>query len=194
MEYSKQKIQFVRTSQKMKTDKGGAFISKRHKKCCKSRYNESEYSTLRLHTGIGAVERAILTIKNSITANLENNLGLIESVNRALNVMRFKKHTGLKKKRKPRSELTALIKDGKSFLSKWSELSVSSESRSKIPTYVSRNSDGEVSNHIVMVRTKAEENAMTEKSPKKKSSVCESPFKLFEKNHDKKMNKRRIPK
>ena len=48
--------------------------------------------------------------------------------------MRFTIHTGLKLKpielhhgKKPRTEITNLVKDGKSFLSDWTELSVSAE-------------------------------------------------------------------
>ena len=104
--------------------------------------------------------------------------------------MRFKLHTGLKKALfqlhhccKSRNELTNLIKDGKSFLSK---LSVPGESRPRIPIHVSRNSDGEVSNHIVITRIKTEEKAVTEKSPKKKSSIIKYPFRFFEKKHNEK--------
>ena len=85
---------------------------------------EIEYSTPRIHTGTGAVERAIQTLKNLIITNLEENIGLTECVNRALNVMRFTIHTGMKitpfelhHGRKPRTELTNIIKDGRSFLS-----------------------------------------------------------------------------
>ena len=114
---------------------------------------------------MGAVERAIQTLKNLFTANLEDNTCLTECVNRALNVMRFTIHTGLKTTplelhhgRKPRTELTNIIKDGKSFLSNWCELPVSANNRPKIPINVTRNGDGEVSNHIVMARKKSEEN------------------------------------
>ena len=62
--------------------------------------------------------------------------------------MRFTIHTGLKLTpfelhhgRKPRTELTNLVKDGKSFLSDWIELSVSAEKKQKIPIYVSRNEE-----------------------------------------------------
>ena len=65
---------------------------------------------------------------------MEDYLCLFEYVNRALKVMRFTKHTGLKLTpfelhhgRKPRTELTNLVKDGKSFLSDWTELSVLAE-------------------------------------------------------------------
>ena len=44
----------------------------------------------------GEVERAIKTMKNFKVANLEDNLCLTDCVNRALKVMRFTKHTGLK--------------------------------------------------------------------------------------------------
>ena len=49
-----------------------------------------------------------------------------------------------------------------------------------------RDSDGEVSNHIVMARKKLEEKAVTEKPPKKKRSVSEYHFKFFGNNHNKK--------
>ena len=93
----------------------------------------------------------------------EDNLCLTECVNRALKVMRFTIHTGLKLTpfelhhgRKPRTELTNLVKDGKSFLSDWTELSV-----------------------------KAEEKAV-DKHLKKKNSVSEYPFKFVEKNYNRK--------
>ena len=101
--------------------------------------------------------------------------------------MRFTIHTGLKLTpfelhhgRKPRTELTNLVKVGKSFLSDWTELSVSAEEKPKIPIYVSRNEEGDVTNHLVMAKTKAEEKAV-DKQPKKKNSVSEFPFKFVEK-------------
>ena len=107
--------------------------------------------------------------------------------------MRFTIHTGMKitplelhHGRKPRTELTNVIKDGRSFLSNWSELPVSASNRPKIPIYITRNGDGEVSNHLVMARTKNEEKTLAEKSPKKKNSVGTYPFQFFEKNHNKK--------
>ena len=54
-----------------------------------------------------------------------------------------KKHFELHHGRKQRTELKNVIEDGESFLSEWSKLSVSVESKSKIPIYVSRNSDGD---------------------------------------------------
>ena len=50
-----------------------------------------------------------------------------------------------------------------------------------------RDADGEITNHMVMAKTKAEEKQLTEnqKSPKKKNSV-RYPFKFVEKNCNKK--------
>ena len=59
-------------------------------------------------------------------------MNLSECVNRALRVMRFTIHKGLKltpielhHRRKPRTELTNIVTDGKLHLSNWSEMSVS---------------------------------------------------------------------
>ena len=104
--------------EKNKSDKGGAFVSKEYREVCKNRNIEIEYCTPRIHTGIGTVERAIQTLKNLIIANMEDNTSLTESVNRALHVMRFTIHTGLKLTpfelhhgRKPKTELTNIVKD-----------------------------------------------------------------------------------
>ena len=71
-----------------------------------------------MHTGNGAVERAIQTPKKLIIANLEDAIGLTESVNRALQVMRFTIHTGLNVTpfelhhgKKTGSELPNIVKD-----------------------------------------------------------------------------------
>ena len=125
---------------------------------------------------------------------MEDGNNLTESVNRSLRVMRFTVHTELKKTpfelhhgRKPRTELTNIVKDGKTYLSDWSEPSISAPIRPKIPIYVGRDADGEITNHIVMARTKTEEKQQSEgpKSPKKKNSV-RYPFKFVEKNYNKK--------
>ena len=95
---------------------------------------------------------------------MEDNLCLTECVNRALKVMRFTIHTGLKITpfelhhcTKPRTELTNLVEDGKSYHSDWSELCVSAEKKPKLPIYVSRDEEGDVTNTLVMAKTKAEE-------------------------------------
>ena len=107
---------------------------------------------------------------------MEDDLSLTDCVNRALNVMRFTIHTRLEitpfelpHDRKPRTELSNVMKTtGKSFLSNLLEMCLSVNKRPKIPIYVTRNGDGEVSNHIIMARSKCEEKALAEKSPKKK--------------------------
>ena len=181
--------------EKIKSDKGGAFISKEYREFCRSRNIEIEYCTPRLHTGNGAVERAIQTLKNLMLTNLEEGNELNESINRALRVMRFTIHTGLKRTpfelhhgRKPRTELTNIVKDGKTYLSDWSEMSISAPNKPKIPIYVGRDADGEITNHIIMSKTKAEEKQANEgpKSPKKKNSVS-YPFKFVEKKPQQKI-------
>ena len=71
-------------------------MSPKNRDFCKSKNFEIEYSTPRLHTGTGAVERAIQTLKKLIIAKIEDNLCLTEGVNRALHVKRFTLHTGQK--------------------------------------------------------------------------------------------------
>ena len=134
--------------------------------------------------------------------NLEEGTDLTESVNRALRVMRSTIHTGLKRTpfellhgRKPRTEITNIVKDGKIYLSDWSEISISAPNKPKIPIHVGRDADGEITNHMVMARTKTEEKQANEgpKSPKKKNSVS-YPFKFVEKNLNKKSLEGRFPK
>ena len=57
--------------EKIKSDKGGAFVSKEYREFCKNRNIEIEYCTARIHTGNGTVERAIQTLKNVIIANMK---------------------------------------------------------------------------------------------------------------------------
>ena len=80
------------------------------------------------------------------------------------------------------------MKDGKTCLSDWSELSVLAPTRPKIPIDAGRDADGEITNQVAMARTKAEEKQTADgvKSPKKKNSVS-YPFQFVEKNHNKKI-------
>ena len=158
----------------------GAFMSTENKEFYKSRNIEIQYCPPRMHTGNGTVERAIPTRKNLVLVNMEDGDNLAESVNRALKAMQFTIHTGLKKTpfelhhgRKPRTALTNIIKDGKSFLSDWSKLSVLAANRPKIPLYIGRDADGEITNQMVMARTKTKEwqLASDSKSQKKKTRL-----------------------
>ena len=65
-------------------------------------------------------------------------------------------------------------------------MNISAPSRPKIPIYVGRDADGEITNHIIMARNKTEEGQLNEgpKSPKKKNSV-RYPFYFVEKNYNK---------
>ena len=87
-----------------------------------------------MHSGNGVVERSIQTLKNLIIENLDDGENLTESINRALRVLRFTIHTGLKitpfelhHGRKPRTEQTNFMKDGKTFLSYRSQMNISSK-------------------------------------------------------------------
>ena len=140
---------------------------------CKNKNIEIEYSPPRLHTGTGAVERAIQTLKNLIIANLEDKIDLTASVNRASRVMRFTIHAGLKvspfeqhRGRKPRTELTNIIKDNKSYLSDWTPLNISVPPK-QIPIYVARN-EKEVTDHIIMARKRKTLCCRSHKSPKRR--------------------------
>ena len=164
-------FKLYRKQEKIKPDKGGAFISKEYNEFCKNRNIEIEYCTPRLHTGNGVVERAKQTLKNLMLTNLEEGADLTENGNRALRVMLFTIHTGLKRTpfelhhgRKPRTELTTIVKDGKTSLSDWSEISISAPNKPKIPIYVGRDADGEITT---------------------KKNLVSYPFKFVEKNHNK---------
>ena len=85
-----------RLPEKIISDKVGAFNSKENREFCKTRNIEIQYCKPLMHTGNGAVERAIHTLKHLIKAILEDGIVLSESVNRTLRVMRFTMHTGLK--------------------------------------------------------------------------------------------------
>ena len=66
-------------------------------------------------------------------------------------------------------------------------MTISAPDRPKIPVYVDRDAEGEITNHIILAKTKNEEKQSREstKSPKKKNSV-RYPFPFVEKNYNKK--------
>ena len=120
---------------------------------------------------------------------MEDGNNLTESVKRALRVLRFTIHTGLKKTpfelhhgQKPRTELTNMKKDGKSFLSNWSELPISAPNRPKILKYVGRDADGKITNHMVMARTKTEERQLAAETKSPKRNSVRYPFKFLKKD------------
>ena len=82
---------------RIRTDNDTAFTSKEFKTFCEQ-YNIEKITGLPyMHTATGLVERTIQSLKNLILANLEDDIGLTESLNRALYVMRFTVHTGKEK-------------------------------------------------------------------------------------------------
>ena len=119
-----------------------------------------EYSRPGLHTGMGAVERAIQNLKNLIIASLQDEICFTEHINLAFWVIRFTTYTGFKVTpfefhhgSKLRTELTNIVKDNKSCLSDWTILIVSVLPK-QIPIYVGRNEKREVTHHILTAEKK----------------------------------------
>ena len=81
----------------IKSDKGGAFISKENKDFCESQKIDRVYGTANLHIGSGLIERTIQSLTNLKLANSDYDQNLRESVNRALHVLRFTVHSETKK-------------------------------------------------------------------------------------------------
>ena len=110
------------------------------------------------------MERAIQFLKNLFIADQLDKIGLTESINQALTVMRFTMHNGhevnpfeLHHGKKPGTELTNIIKDSKSCLSDLTTWDVSVPLK-QIPIYVFRNEERELTDHIVKAQRK--ENTM----------------------------------
>ena len=78
-------------------------------------------------------------------------------------------------------ELPNIVKDGQSFSSKWSKLSTQAEHRPNLPIYVSRNPEGEVSNHNVRARPDVKENLMLKKHQILKKQLLNTRFKYLKK-------------
>ena len=79
-------INFCDVSEKIKSDRGSAFISKEYKTYCKSENVEMEYSPPRLHTSTEVVDRAMQTVEILINVNLEDEIRLTESINSAFEI------------------------------------------------------------------------------------------------------------
>ena len=173
--------------EKIKSDKGGAFISKEYKNFCNEYNIIRKYGTPNLHTGTGLVERTIQSLKNLIKANLEDTQNLRESLNEALYVLRFATHTQMKKTpfgqhfgRKPGTKLYNL-KNAISVDSK--ELSV----------YITRNSAVEITDQLVRSKKKSNDpkswRGMTFTQNKNPSNMVSKngnfnyPFTFYEKAH-----------
>ena len=106
------------------------------------------YGTPNLHTGTGLVERTIQSLKNLTKTNLEETQNLRESLNKALYVLRFTIHSETKKTpfelhfgREPGTKLSNLK----------NAISVDSKGLS---IYITCNSAGEITHHLVMSKKK----------------------------------------
>ena len=147
--FLKEYIKIYRVPKQIKSDKGGAFISKKYKKFCKAQKIKYIYGTANLHTGTGLVERTIQSLKN--LTNLEDGLNLRESINRALYVLRFTKHSETKKTpfeiqfgRAPRTRLINL------------KHAVSVDSKD-LSVYITRKTAREITDNLVMSKKKTVE-------------------------------------
>ena len=189
--FPKEYINIYGVPKQIKSDKGGAFISKEYKEFCKTQIIKYIYGTANLHTGTGLVERTIQLLKNRILTNMEDGLNLRESINKALYVLRFTKHSETKKTpfekqfgRGPRTKLTNL-KNAVSVDSK--DLSVDT----------TRNTAGEITDHLVMSKKKTVEpkfrRGMTFSQTKKppintvSTNKFNYPFKFYEKKLQKEL-------
>ena len=79
-----------------KSGRDSAFIAQDYRKLCKSQVIKFLSSPPRLRTGTGWVKRAIGISKNLNLANLEDTINYLERITRALKMMRFTIHSGLK--------------------------------------------------------------------------------------------------
>ena len=88
--------------------RGGGQFSKEYKQFCKNRNIEIGYCTPRMPTGNGVVEKLKQTFKTLMIANLEDCF----TIHTGLKITPFDTHDG----RKPRTELTNIVKNGKTIL------------------------------------------------------------------------------
>ena len=183
---------YVRGTETKKSQIKEAPLSKVYKEFCKTQNIKYIYGTTNLHTGTGLVERTIQSLKNLILTNLEDELNLRESINRALYVLRFTKHSETKKTpfeiqfgRAPRTRLTNL-KNAVSVDSK--DLSV----------YITQDRAGEITDHLVMSKKKTVEpkfrQGMTFSQTKKPpiNTVSTNKFNYPFEFYEKKLTKRTL--
>ena len=183
--FSNEYINVYGEPKRIKSDKGGAFISKEYKEFCRSQNIDRAYGTANLLTGTGLVERTIQSLMNLVLVNVKDDQNLQKNGNRALYVLRLTIHSETKKTpfeshfgRAPGTRLSNLKN---SVLVDSNGLSV----------YFTRNSAGEITDHFVMSKKKTVEpkfrRGMTFLQTLKKptSSVStnkfEYPFNFFEK-------------
>ena len=173
----------------IKSDNGSAFISKEYKSFCKEYNIIRKYGMTNLHTGMGLVERTIQSLKNLTKTNLEETQNLRESLNKALYVLRFTTHSEIKK---TPFELHSGGEPGTKLSNLKNAISVNSKDLS---VYITRNSAGEITDHLVMSKKKTNDpkyrRVMTFTQKQKPSNTVSKgkntnyPFTFFEKTHTK---------
>ena len=65
-------------------------------------------------------------------------------------------------------------------------MTISPPNRPKSPIYVGRDAEGEITNHIIMAKTKNEEKQTSDNTKSRKKLSVRYPFSFVEKNYDKK--------
>ena len=132
----------------IRLDNGSAFISKEYKSFCKEYNIIRKYGTPNIHTGTGLVERTIQSLKKLTKTNLEETQNLRQSSNKALYVLRFTIHSEPKKTpfelhfgREPGTKLSNL------------KNAISGDPKD-LSVYITRNSAGEITDHVVMSKKK----------------------------------------
>ena len=129
---------------------------------------------------------------------MEDDIGLTESINRALYVMRFTVHTGKGKTpfelhhgRKPRTKLINFSNKQNSLLSNWETL-CNLENPERLPVYITRDSRGNISDYLVMAKRKTGPTTPKIESPTKRKPTRipvnknKFPYYFVERNHQKK--------
>ena len=145
--------------EKTKSDKASAFLSEDFKEICENKIIEVEDSAPSLHTITKAFERAKQTLKNLNIASVADKISSTENLRRALRMMQFTVHTGIKFSpfeshpgRQTGTELTKTAKSNKSYLSDWATLNVLVPLK-QILIYIGCNEKEELTDHIAMART-----------------------------------------
>ena len=173
----------------IKSDNGSAFISKEYKSFCIEYNIIRKYGTPNLHTGTRLVERTMQSLKNLTKTNLEETQNLRESLNKALFVLRFTTHSEIKK---TPFELHFGREAGTKLSNLKNAISVNSKDLS---VYITRNSAGEITDHLVMSKKKTNDpkyrRGMTFTQKQKPSNTVNKekntnyPFTFFGKTHTK---------
>ena len=179
---------------RIRTDNDTAFKIKEFNDFC-YQYNIERITGLPyIHTATGLVGRTIQSLKNLILTKLEDGIGLVEGINRALYVMRFTIHTGKGKtliRITSRTILINLTSRQTSLLSAWKTF-CNLENPERLPVYITRDKEGNISDYLVMPTKKIEPEKPKTGTPtlKQKTTLIlvnenKFPYYFVERNHRK---------